>query len=256
MAASTRLELAQSMHPKIHISVPPSYLSALSAAECSPAVLLRLPPALFIDSNTFPSSAHHGSSSSAQVVSLRHLGSDLRSLSSHDFTRVELEGGVGYSDPSGKERARAIDWEKRQQASPSGSGVKRVGSSDRYFAASRGSIGGRYQDEHADAQRLLAKERRAVLLTFRKRSSDAGSSSSNTGDEEYDSLTGVSISKNKSTIPIEIPIHSRYVEPVKGKASWMMSNYEEVQLDKPEVFWMCQGVEHSLDSSLYDPIGE
>jgi hypothetical protein len=244
MIGSTRLENAQSMHPKLQITVPQSFFSDLSTvAECSPAVLIRLPPALFIDPNTFPSKAH------SHVQSLRHLGSDHPSLSSYDFTRVELEAGVGYSDRSGAGRAKT-----GSQASASRREVKRV-SGDKYIAANKGSLHSRYQDRHADARRSLAKEHRAALLTL-KMSKSNRETESVPAEDQYDSLTGEAIGRATPMALIEIPIHTRYVEPVKGGAKWTESNYEQHHLDKPELFWMCDGQEHSIDSSVYEQIGE
>lgn len=260
--AHARLEQADSLHPKILVTVPQRYLSALSAEECKPAVLVRLPPAIFIDPNTYPSTSKQSlSSSAARVTSLRHLGSDHPSLSSHDFTRVELEQGVGYSDPKGEERRIRQDSnaDGAPRYTPSkGKEVKRIGEGQ-FVVASRGKVHTRYQDANADAKRSLAKEYRAVLLTLEKQAQ------TDTQDDidtkiEYDAMTGLRIGKQAVTSSLEIQLHVRYIEPIKTDGTlvemWKAGNYEDVLLDKPEVLWMCRGARYVLDSEMYDYIGE
>lgn len=267
--AHSRIVQADSFHPKILVSFPPSYLAALPAEECKPVVLVRLPPALFIDPNTFPSTSSQSFSSSissAKVISLRHLGSDHPSLSSHDFTRVELEQGVGYSDPKGEQRAKEASQDGSGAATsryntPRGKEVKRLGQGQ-FVVASRGSVHTRYQDANADASRPLAKEYRAALLTLDKqRNIDAEDDDHvNSEEVEYDDLTGFRIGKEAVTLSLEIQLHARYVEPIKTDGTlgemWKAGNYQDVLLDKPEVLWMCRAVHYVLDSDLYDYIGE
>lgn len=263
MSASVRLDHADSLHPTIHLRFPHDFLSTLTADQCKPAVLLRLPPALFLDPHTFPVSRP---SSSVQIDSLRHLNSSHPSLASYDFTKVEIESGVGYSNPrAGAETNTAEAEERTRPVRPRGQQVKRVG--DSFIVASSEDVGSRvrYQDEHADANAPLAKEHRAVLLTLRQDKQGARNKSRKE-DAEYDDLTGLRAEQEEAddTVALDIPIHSRYVLPhattLTREQLWRRTmlpsagNYQQVFLDKPELLWMCKEVEYLLDSAVYDKV--
>lgn len=97
---------AGSAHPSFNVSIPASFIDAPRSRgrSCQPYVLIKLPPGLFLDPNTFPrqlklpSSSLHGSRIVDQITLLEGSTPDW------DYSRVELEGPIGYS-VSSHERA-------------------------------------------------------------------------------------------------------------------------------------------------------
>lgn len=259
MSMSVQLRRDDSLHPTLRLSFPDSFLGTLTAEQCTPAVLVRLPPALFLDPHTFPGN-QPSSSSAARVASVRHLNSTHPSLSWYDFTRVELEAGVGYSDPTGKERRRQqqqrSDWHPSQ-----GTQVKRVSESKFVVASDNDEGQSRYQDLLGDVAQPLAKEHRAVLVTLDKRRG-----TSHEEQDEYDAVDELTGARgDEPTATLDIPLHGRYLSPTLHDLSWdrawrafvwpSAGTYERISLDRPELLWMCDKVEYMLDANRFETIG-
>ncbi|UZJ55409.1 hypothetical protein CBS101457_004729 [Exobasidium rhododendri] len=255
MSRAIRLDNAASMHPIIHLSFPESFLGGQSSEECEPAVLLRLPPALYLDPNTFP---HR------QIKGFRYLNSTYPPLDTFDFNKVELELGVGYSLPSTQRTTEGRPEDRTQPVRPRQDNVKRVGE-NRYRVASAGDGRDkvRYRDVYTDTHHPFAKEYRAVL--FQLQTGDSESTAKAKAAVRYNYLTGRregEVAVGKAGF-LDIPLHSRYVSPQAidfGTDIWKAllfpsaGNFERVSLDKPEMFWMCRGTDHPIDTYDFDKI--
>jgi hypothetical protein len=261
MSTTTRLVNAASMHPTFQLNIPESFISALKAEECEPSLLLRLPPAFFLDPDTFP---FDQPSSSVRIDSLRYLNSTESPLALYDFNRVELEAGVGYSHPHAKDVPKDRSSDRTRPVRPKQNHVKKVGD-NQFVVASAGDGGSRsrFQNTYADAHHPLAKEYRAVLFKLHK--VDRRISATARAEVSYDDLTGERLgdASVEETATLDIPLHSRYVSPQisestsdfwKSILSPSAGHYEEVLLDKPDMLWICPDVEYNLDSSVFDRI--
>ncbi|MCO5584962.1 hypothetical protein L7F22_038894 [Adiantum nelumboides] len=141
-----QIDDAQTAHPRLRISLPASFLDSpqTQSHKCEPNLLIRLPPGLFVDPFTFPVTRKspfkniqqqqdsiqsdeeiNVDSSSSQkkrpphamlqdrevVKSIQLLNVSIENAEklNYDFTKVELEKGIGYTIID-KER-KHLDWQ-------------------------------------------------------------------------------------------------------------------------------------------------
>lgn len=265
-----------SFHPTLSLALGLGPTDAPVPSYCQPYVLVRLPPAVFIDPHTFP--AHSA---------LTFLNSSLVDFRAVDFSRVELEAAVGWSDPRGDVRRRRAS---ASSAAGHSGGVRRVGDKpgkrravkkpgkDTFVVVGQEDEederdGGQRrlratsESKRSDARAPLARERTAVLLAldrdFDQRSQDQNNKdeSDEGGDEgdDEEALTGVkrsssptSSSSNKEKATIDIPLHVRYLPPRHGSTPPSSSEildrllhpstsglYDDVTLPVPDVLLAC-----------------
>ena len=268
VAFTVQLDNVNSAHPKLRINFPASFLDApqTQSHKCEPNLLIRLPPGLFVDPFTFPvankaplqqiqphrqdSSQHFNvdhstvSSSSSQKkrpphallqdrevikgIQFLNASANQGEILHHDFTKVELEKGLGYTIPA-KER----------------------------------SLLGRDDGQH---ENLLKREYTAFVISlYRAKVQNFIGSEDQTDVEPQGQQIDIDVPLHtRYPIPTGIPLTDldqlktfdwqslteSFIWPRKG-------NYHIALLEYPQAFWQCQGEGLlAVDSGVYESKSE
>ncbi|KAK0552498.1 hypothetical protein OC844_006425 [Tilletia horrida] len=239
MAVSTTLTGVPSLHPTISVSIPAAHLSLPS--HCRPFLLQRLPPAVFLDPYAFRL-ANRALVHPSVVRNLTYLG------------LTELERAVGWSDPEGTTRSadrfvRKLQRQRERAAAGAGSDAGETEAAD--LEASVRALGLEHTGVLIELQRRGIREDPALAEKVVKAIKG----------EQVDLDEDSSASTRATTV--SIPVHARYLPPVEvGKGGVASASggvdvqaikeqvldpsgrrglYEEVKIDRPELFWACEG---------------
>ncbi|KAK0554842.1 hypothetical protein OC846_001945 [Tilletia horrida] len=256
MSLSASLTNVPSLHPTIQISIPASHLTL--PAHCRPFLLQRLPPAVFLDKYAYRLD-NRALVHPSTVKNITYLG------------LTELERAVGWSDPEGKTRSadrfvrklhrhrkRLEDAKARGQPAPPPPTADSDEGEDTETAE---------QDLEA-SKRALSLEHSAVLIELQRRATHEDPQLAEKvvkaikGEDVDLSAEGVARNQKRETV-LSIPVHARYLPPLPAgqagtRASWSGLDinalvqqvvdpkgpnglYENVHIDRPEVFWACEG---------------
>ncbi|PWN37006.1 uncharacterized protein FA14DRAFT_159244 [Meira miltonrushii] len=268
VAFKVQLDDAQTAHPRLHISLPASFLDSpqTQSHKCEPNLLIRLPPGLFVDPFTFPTSKKSPSRrieqhsqvqidddttddpSSSQrkhpphailqdrevVKSIQLLNASRKhgELLNHDFTKVELEKGIGYT----------------------------ISARDR-------------QNLDSEDSNLLIREYTAFVISLHRTKvpTIVKHEQMSTGSEGQ-----IDVEPKGQQIDIDVPLHTRYPIPLGTPLTdlkaltqfdWQKfgesvlwpgeGTYHTALLEYPQAFWQCKGEGMlAVDSGVYESRSE
>lgn len=269
VAFKVQVNDVQTAHPRLHISLPASFLDSpqTQSHKCEPNLLIRLPPGLFVDPFTFPINKKSPSrkiqqqvetvqvddettadSSSSQKkrpphailqdrevvksIQLLNASGEYGEFLNHDFTKVELEKGIGYTIPA-KER----------------------------------------QNIDSQDSNLLIREYTAFVLSLHRTKvpTIVKHEQPSTGSEGH-----FDVEPKGQQIDIDVPLHTRYPVPLGTpltdldaltRFDWQnfgesfvfpgKGTYHTALLEYPQAYWQCKGEGLlAVDSGVYESRSE